>query len=117
MIKVGSNIKIRAGVPILGTCMGVFEWEGYIEVLQRLVLDEKSWQARFETIDSRVYNINRKPATIAGRLWDLIKTHVHPYLDQTSIELAPPLKEMKDFPATRLSSGGTPACSSLARYA
>ena len=53
MIKVGSKIKIRAGVPILGTCMGLFEWEGYIEVLQRPVLDEKSWQARFETIDSR----------------------------------------------------------------
>ena len=96
-IKVASKIKIRAGVPILGTCMGMFEWEGYIEVLQRLVLDEKSWQARFETIDSRVYNINRKPVTIAGKLWDLIKAHVHPYLDQTTIELAPPIREMKDF--------------------
>ena len=97
MIKVGSNIKIRGGVPILGTCMGVFEWEGYIEVLQRLVLDEKSWQARFETIDSRVYNINRKPVTIASKFWDLIKAHVHPYLNQTSIDLAPPIREMKDF--------------------
>ncbi len=97
MIKVGSNIKIRAGVPILGTCTGLFEWEGYIEVLQRLVLDEKSWQARFETVDSRVYNINRKPVTITGKFWDLIKAHVHPYLNQTSIELAPPLKEMKNF--------------------
>ena len=97
MIKVGSNIKIRAGVPILGNCVGSFEWEGYIEVLQRLVLDEKSWQTRFETIDSRVYDMRRKPATIAGRLWGLIKTHVHPYLDQVSIELAPPLKEMKTF--------------------
>ena len=95
MIKVGSNIKIRAGVPILGNCMGSFEWEGYIEVLQRLVLDEKSWQTRFETIDSRVYNVSRKNATIADRFWNLIKTHVHPYLDQMSIELAPPLKEIK----------------------
>lgn len=97
MIKIGSNIKIRAGVPILGTCMGLFEWEGYIEVLQRLVLDEKRWQARFETIDSRIYNINRKPATITGGLWDLIKAHVHPYLNKTTIELAPPLKEVKTF--------------------
>jgi hypothetical protein len=95
MIKVGSNIKIRAGAPILGNCMGSLEWEGYIEVLQRPVLDEKNWQTRFETIDSRVYNVGRKPATIAGGLWDLIKTHVHPYLDQMSIELAPPFKEMK----------------------
>ncbi len=95
MIKLGSRIKIRAGVPILGNCVGSFEWEGYIEVLQRLVLDEKSWQTRFETIDSRVYDVRRKPEAIAERFWSLIKTHVHPYLDQTSIELAPPLKEMR----------------------
>lgn len=97
MIKVGSGIKIRAGVPILGNCVGSFEWEGYIEVLQRLVLDEKRWQTRFETIDSRVYDVRRKPETTTGRLWGLIKTHVHPYLDQVSIELAPPLEEMKTF--------------------
>lgn len=97
LLKVGSNIKIRAGVPIAGTCMGLFEWEGYIEVLQRLVLNEKDWQARFETIDSRVYNTGRKPVTIAGKLWDLIKAHVHPYLNQTRIELAPPLQEVKAF--------------------
>ena len=97
LIKVGSSIKIRAGVPILGNCMGSFEWEGYIEVLQRLTLDEKSWQTRFESIDSRVYDVRRKPATIVGRLWELIKTYVHPYLDQVSIELAPPLEEMKTF--------------------
>jgi hypothetical protein len=95
MIKLGSSIKIRAGVPILGNCVGSFEWEGYIEVLQRIGLDEKSWQTRFETIDSRVYNAGRKPETIAGRFWNLIKTHVHPYLDKMSIELAPPLKEMR----------------------
>ena len=97
MIKVGSNIQIRVGVPIRGTCRKLFEWEGYIEVLQRLVLDEKSWQVRFETIDSRVYNMGRKPVTIASKLWDLIKAYVHPYLNQASIELAPPLQEMKTF--------------------
>ncbi len=97
MIKVGSTIKIQAGVPILGACMGSIEWEGYIEALQRLVVDEKSWQAHFETVESRIFDKNRKPVTIAGNLWNLIKTHVHPYLNKTSIELAPPIKEMKDF--------------------
>ena len=97
LIKVGSNIKIRAGVPILGTCVGHFEWEGHIEVLERLVVDENSWRARFETIDSRLYDTNRKPSTITGRLWNLIKAYVHPYLSQTNIELAPPLQEVKTF--------------------
>ena len=97
MIKVGSTIKIRAGVPILGACMGGIEWEGYIEALQHLVVDEKSWQARFETVESRIFDKNRKPVTIAGNLLALIKTHVDPYLNKTTIELAPPIKEMKDF--------------------
>jgi len=97
MIKVGTHIIIRAGVPILGTCMGRLEWEGYIEVLQRPVLDEKSWSVHFETIDSRVYNINRKPVQIVSKLWDLIKAHVHPYLSRTSIDLSPPLREIKSF--------------------
>ncbi len=97
MIKVGSTIKIRAGIPILGSCMGFSEWEGYVEVLKRPVLDEKSLQVRFETVESRIYDVNRKPATIAGNLSDMIKAHVDPYLDQTTIDLAPPIKEMKDF--------------------
>ena len=97
MIKVGSAIKIRAGVPLLGACTGLIEWEGYVEALQRLVLDEKSWQVRFETVESRVFDKSRKPVTIAGNLLDLIKAHVDPYLNQTIIELAPPIKEMKDF--------------------
>ncbi|MHB8910012.1 MAG: lytic transglycosylase domain-containing protein [Syntrophales bacterium] len=97
MIKVGSIIKIRAGVPILGACMGAIEWEGYIEALQRLVVDEKSWQARFETVESRILNKDRKPVTIAGNLLALIETHVDPYLNRTSVDLAPPIKEMKDF--------------------
>lgn len=97
MIKVGTNIAIQAGIPIMGTCMGRIEWEGYIEVLQRPVLDDQNWQVRFETVDSRVFNVGRKPILIASRLWNLIKTHVHPYLSQTSIELSPLLTEVKDF--------------------
>jgi hypothetical protein len=97
LIKLGTNIKIKAGVSVLGNCIELVAWEGYIEVLQRLSLDEKNWQVRFETVDSRAYNVSREPATIAGRLWDLIKTYVHPYLNQVSIDLAPPLKELKTF--------------------
>jgi hypothetical protein len=97
MIKLGSNIKIRTGVPILEKCIGQFEWEGYIEVLQRVTVDQKTWQVRLETIDSHIYNTNRKPATITGNLWNLIKTHVHPFLNQASIDLAPPIEELKAF--------------------
>ena len=32
LIKIGSRIRIKAGVPILGQCLRVTEWEGYIEI-------------------------------------------------------------------------------------
>lgn len=97
LVKLGTNIKIKAGVSILGNCIELIAWEGYIEVLQRVVLDQKSWQVRFETVDSRAYNVSREPATIAGKLWDLIKNYVHPYLNQATIDLAPPVKELRAF--------------------
>lgn len=97
MIKVGTRILIRAGIPILGTCMGQFEWQGYIEVMQRPLLDADNWRIHFETVDSRIFDANRKPIRITSRLWDLIKTYVHPYLGRTSVELAPPLQEIKGF--------------------
>lgn len=97
LLKLGTSIKIKAGVSILGNCIELVAWEGYIEVLQRVVVDEKNWQVRFETVDSRAYSVSREPATIAGKLWNLIKTYVHPYLNQATIDLAPPVKELRAF--------------------
>lgn len=97
LIKLGTNINIRAGVSILGNCIELVAWEGFIEVLQRVVLDQNTWQVRFETVDSRAYNVSRQPANMAGKVWDLIKKYVHPYLNQASIDLAPPVKELRAF--------------------
>lgn len=97
LIKLGSHIKIRTGVPILEKCVGQFEWEGYIDVLQSVTVDARTSEVRLKTVDSHVYNKNRKPAVITGRLWNLIKSHVHPFLDEVSIDLASPIQELKTF--------------------
>lgn len=97
LLKVGSDITIRAGVPFLDHCVGQLEWEGYIEVLQRPLLDDQRWLAHFKTVESRVYTRDRRPASLVSRLWDLIKAYVHPYLDRTNIELSPPLREIREF--------------------
>ena len=64
LIKTGSRIKIRAGIPVLGLCLRVSEWEGYIEVLQRVWLD-KTWKVRFETIESRFYDQKQKTSFLS----------------------------------------------------
>lgn len=97
LLKLRNHMKISLGVPVLGRCTKLLDWEGYIEVLQRIWLDEKGWRLRFETVDTRAYNLNREPVTIANTLWNSVKTHVLPYFDQLSIDLAPPVKELKNL--------------------
>ena len=97
LIKIGSRIRIRAGIPILGLCLRVLEWEGYIEVLQRVWLDNKTWKVRFETIDSRFYDQNRKKISLLRPFLHLIKTYLYPYLDTVVVDLAQPRNEVTEF--------------------
>lgn len=96
-LKVGSNIKIHAGIPLLGKCIGAVDWEGYIEVLQRVYIDSETSRLRFETVDSHVYKQNHEPATIATKLWSLIKDYVHPYMSQVTINTALPVGELREI--------------------
>ena len=97
LIKTGSRIRIRAGIPILGRCLRASEWEGYIEVLQRVWLDNKTWKVRFETIDSRFYDQNRKKISLPRPFLPLIKTYLYPYLDTVVVDLAQPRNEVTEF--------------------
>ncbi len=94
-LKVGSHVKVRAGVPLLGKCVQLAEWEGYIELLQRVWLDEAASRLRFQTVDSRVYSTAREPATIASAIWSLIKSHLHVYLNRVYVDLGEPLQALK----------------------
>jgi len=94
-IIVGSRIKIEGGVPMFGDCIPMVNWEGYIEVSQRVVLDEFTHQLKLETVDSHVYRSDRQPIIIATKVWDLIKIHVHPYFSKVMINLAFPVDEIK----------------------
>jgi hypothetical protein len=94
-ITIGSNIKVQGGVPILGKCVQMFDWQGYIEVTQRVVLDENTFRLKLETIDSHVYKTSRQPIVIATNVWNLIKTHVHPYFSKVIIDLSFPADEIK----------------------
>jgi len=95
-IKIGSRIRIKAGVPILGECLRVAEWEGYIEIVQRVWLDS-AWQLRFETKDSRFYDQRRNRVELLRPLRDLIETYLYPYTDAMVIDLARPKNEVREF--------------------
>ncbi|HNR12464.1 MAG TPA: lytic transglycosylase domain-containing protein [Thermodesulfobacteriota bacterium] len=94
-IKLGCSIIVRAGLPVLDNCVGFGEWEGYIEVTQRLYVDKASGKLRFETVDSALFNESLQPVTVASSLWNAVKQHVHPYLSKVIVNTAFPMDEMR----------------------
>ncbi len=94
-VKIGTRVRVRAGVQVLGRCLEPISWEGYIELRQRVSLDPATWELRFHTVDSTLYDRDLRPAVVGGVVWNLVKRHVRAFLDQFTINLAPPVKDLE----------------------
>ncbi len=90
-------INAHAGSPIGDSCFAPIEWQGYLVLYQKPVLDPNSWQLSFTTVSSEVLRPDRQPAKIATILWNLIEPRVTSHLAGTSIDLLPPVQEIKNF--------------------
>jgi hypothetical protein len=95
-VRFESKVSLRIGFSPGNTCLFPIEWEGYVVLFQKPVLDDQ-WILSFETVDSEIFDRERRPAWLAGFLWDRAKAMVHEYLEQIVIDLAPPVEELKTF--------------------
>jgi hypothetical protein len=89
-----TKVHVVAGTYIVNTCVMPVEWEGYLSLVQKPIVDSK-WNLSFHTVDSSLYDKNHRPAEIAGFVWDLVKTLVHEYMENVTINLTPPVLELK----------------------
>jgi hypothetical protein len=96
-LRMRCAIKVRVGVSVAGSCLNPVDWRGYIELVQRPHLSARDWEMGFDTLESRLFNQDGLPANVAQTMWDLIKKHVHAYLDRQTISLAPPMKDLQQF--------------------
>ena len=94
-VRFETRVHIRLGKPFGENCLMPIEWEGYLVFHQQPIIDAAKWTLRFETIDSTVYDLNRKPANIAQTAFNIIRTEVYAYLNGIHIDLAPPVSELK----------------------
>jgi len=97
-LKLGSHIRAFSGISQPDKCAEKVAWEGYVEILQRIHFDPKTSILRFETVDSRLYDRNRKRAGATADLWDFMKGGIHVLLDdRMSIDLSGALSSLKDI--------------------
>ncbi len=91
-----TKVHVVAGTYILNNCVMPIEWEGYLALVQKPIVDSK-WNLSFHTVDSTLYDKHHRPAKIAGIIWDLVKNLVHAYLEGITVNLAPPVLELKSI--------------------
>ena len=93
-IQFETKVHVVAGTTILDNCVMPIEWEGYLGLVQKPIIDSQ-WNLSFHTVDSTLYDKHHRPSKIAGIVWDLVKTQVHEYIEGMTINLSPPVLELK----------------------
>jgi len=96
LLRFQTRVYVNAGIPAFGNCILPVEWEGYL-VLYQVPRVSSRWVLSFDIIDSSVFDRNQKPAAIVGLVWNLVKTSVFHYLGSITINLAPPILNLKGF--------------------
>ena len=97
LLRLELRLDIQVSTLLGETCFAPLQWHGYLELLQQPILDNQTFSLSFKTVDSNLFTLSRKPATIAGLLWEFAKPRVYKYLDQVRIDLAPPVAELRSF--------------------
>lgn len=97
LLRLEMRLDIRAGSRLGDSCLVPIEWHGYLELLQKPVLNGETFSLSFHTVDSRLLTLSREPATIAGMLWTFAKPRVYEHLERVRLDLAPPIAELRSF--------------------
>ena len=95
-IRFETRVSVRLGTPVGGDCLLPVTWEGIVVLFQRPVILPGTWTLFFETEDSTVLTADREPAKVAGLVWDFVKPRVHEFLKTITVNLGPPVADVKD---------------------
>ena len=103
-IHILSRIQVRAGLAVGSGCLQPVDWKGRLEVQATPSLDMERWQLKFQVVDFRLHRETPGEVSLARITWDAVKRHVHPLLEQWSINLAPPLEQVRTLIPVLVSS-------------
>lgn len=93
-LRISGPASATAGVPLLGWCFASISWNGHAEIVARPELGH-DWQLRFRDVDFRLYNTARQPATVATRLWTVVRDWSAAELETFGFDLGPPVEELR----------------------
>lgn len=97
LLQIELKTYVEAGIGYGDHCLMPIEWEGFVTFLQEPKIDGKAMQLSFKTKGSAIYDQFHKPQKVTEIVWSLIKRWAYAYLDDITIDLAPPVDGLKTF--------------------
>jgi hypothetical protein len=95
-LRVESRGDAQVGTPLGDErCLPVLAWKGSVEAFEEPGVDAGGHALTFRVVDSNVYDERRKKGLATGRLWDLVKAHVHSRLETLRIDMRRPFEELR----------------------
>lgn len=96
-LKLGSAIKIQAGLPLKGLCIPLAGWEGNIDLLQQFVFDQKTNRLGLQVMDFKTLGPGGKQTGIDKNLVGLIQSYLNPYLGNVGIDMSGAVKGLQNL--------------------
>lgn len=96
-VRLEIGITAHAGTPLGSECLMPLAWRGFLVLYQQPVINSQTWQLSFRTSRSRLFDAGHQPVNLNGILWQLIESRVFEYLNSITIDLAPPVNNLKEF--------------------
>ncbi len=92
-----TDAKARTGWIIGDRCVGLLQWQGSIQAIQKAEVKDPRGLISFSTIDTELLDRNGKRSGTSNWLWNLVKDNVHPQLDKLSIDLTKAMDEIRQL--------------------
>jgi hypothetical protein len=105
-LRIAGPATATAGLPLFGWCFASITWNGYAEILTRPELGH-DWQLHFRDVDFKLYDTARKPATVATRLWTVVRDWSAAELETFGFDLGPPVEEVRGLLRSFAATTGT----------
>lgn len=95
VVRVTSAARAQVGTALSGRCVTLLDWSGIVEVTEKPVVGADPGVVEFRVVDSKVYDQRGESGGATSTLWDGVKSHVHPRLEELRLDINPTLAEIK----------------------
>lgn len=95
LLKLKTDLRMQGGMSSGERCRFPFSWEGGLVVYFKPRLNRLTWQLSFVSITSELVDKKDQSPLVMGNLWDIFEGMVLDYLGHITIDLAPPVRQLR----------------------